>query len=162
MRNRNPIILIFSSAFLSFMLFASPVFATQSHGGIEGVYVHQFAHLSFIVSMGGLIFWLRFRRLIEQKGWRLIQISALFFLLWNLDAFLVHLLDDQLKIIEIQRIGNWEIRIDDLYGSNLLKLIYYFAKLDHLLCVPAIFFLYRGLKSLIKGQESELAQGEQP
>ncbi len=162
MKNRNFIVLFFSAASLFCLLFPSPVFATQGHGGIEGVYAHQFAHLSFIMSMGGLIFWLRFRGLIEQRGWRLIQLSALFFLLWNLDAFLVHLLDDQLNIIEVKRIGNWEIRIDDLYGSNLLRLVYYFAKLDHLLCVPAILFLYLGLKNLIKEQRSDLAQGGQP
>jgi len=26
--------------------------ATQGHGGIEGVYAHQIAHLFFIISMG--------------------------------------------------------------------------------------------------------------
>ncbi len=162
MKNRVFIVSFLTATFLSCLLFPSSALATQGHGGIEGIYAHQFAHLYFIISMGGLIFWLRFRQLILQRGWKLIQLSALFFLLWNLDAFLVHLLDGQLNLIRTQPIGNWEILIGGPSASKLLTLIYYFAKLDHLLCVPAIFFLYRGLKSLIKDQRSELAEGEQP
>jgi hypothetical protein len=162
MKNRIYIVPFLAAACLCYLLFPSRVFATQGHGGLEGVYVHQLAHLFFITSMGGLIFWLRLLKLTRQRGWKLIQLSALFFLLWNLDAFVVHLLDDQLKLIHVQRIGNWAIRIDDLYGSNLLRIIYYFARLDHLLCVPASLFLYLGLKCLIKDQESDLAERGRP
>ena len=132
--------------------------ATQGHGGIEGVYAHQIAHLFFIISMGGLIYWLRQRGLVREKGWQMIQLSAFFFILWNLDAFLVHLLDDQMNIIQVQRIGLWEIRLTDLYNSNTLKILYYFAKLDHLLCVPAIVFLYLGLKRLVREQRLNVAE----
>ena len=135
--------------------------ATQGHGGIEGVYAHQIAHIFFIISMGGLIYWLRQRRLVREKGWRMIQLSAFFFILWNLDAFLVHLLDDQLKIIEVKRLGFWKIQLTDLYNSPSLQRLYYVAKLDHLLCVPAIVFLYLGLKWLVKEQRLKFASKEQ-
>jgi len=122
--------------------------ATQGHGGIEGVYAHQFAHVFFMVSMGILIYWLRERKLVQQTGWRLIQYSALFFILWNIDTILVHALDDQFLIIQTQGVGTWQIKITDAYGHNFIKLFYYVAKLDHLLCVPALVLLYLGLKRL--------------
>ncbi len=149
--------LLFLASFLLLILTPNPVLATQGHGGIEGVYAHQIAHLFFIISMGGLIYWLRQRGLVREKGWRLIQLSAFFFILWNLDAFLVHLLDDQMKMIQVKRIGSLNIRITDLYDSNALKNLYYFAKLDHLLCVPAIIFLYLGLRRLLKDQKHDQA-----
>ena len=124
--------------------------ATQGHGGIEGVYVHQFAHLFFIISMGSLIYWLREGGLVRERGWKYIQYSAFFFILWNLDTMFVHMLDDQFNIIQVESIGTLQIRINDVFNNDGLKIIYYFAKLDHLLCVPAIFFLYIGLKHLLK------------
>ena len=154
---------LFSLASFAMMIFApNPALATQGHGGIEGVYAHQIAHLFFIISMGGLIYWLRERGLVREKGWQMIQLSAFFFILWNLDAFLVHLLDDQMEIIGVQRIGLWKIHLTDLYSSKFLKIVYYFAKLDHLLCVPAIVFLYLGLKRLVKAQRLNVAEQEQP
>jgi hypothetical protein len=38
--------------------------------------------------------------------------------------------------------------------GNFLAGIYYLAKLDHLLCVPAIFCLHRGLKQLAEAEET--------
>ena len=131
------------------VLLPNTVLATQGHGGIEGVYVHQLAHLFFILSMGILIYWLRERGLVAEKGWRYIQYAAFFFILWNIDTVLVHALDDQFKIIEVQRIGRWQIHLIDHFDSAALRTVYYLAKLDHLLCVPALVFLYLGLKRLL-------------
>lgn len=154
---------LFFLALCWLVIFApNPALATQGHGGIEGVYAHQIAHLFFIISMGGLIYWLRQRGLVRERGWQLIRLSAFFFILWNLDAFLVHFLDDQMEIIQVHRIGLWQIRLTDLYNSDILKRFYYFAKLDHLLCVPAIVFLYLGLKRLVKEQRLNAARQGQP
>ena len=130
------------------LLIPGNALATQGHGGIEGVYAHQFAHLFFIISMGILIYWLRERKLVRETGWRFIQYAALFFILWNIDTIIVHALDDQIRIIQTQSVGTWQIRIDDAYSNDFIKLFYYFAKLDHLLCVPALVLLYLGLKRL--------------
>ena len=130
------------------LLIPGNALATQGHGGIEGVYAHQFAHLFFIISMGILIYWLRERKLVQETGWRLIQYSALFFILWNIDTILVHALDDQFRIIQTRGVGTWQIQITDAYSHNFIKLFYYVAKLDHLLCVPALVLLYLGLKRL--------------
>jgi len=131
-----------------FWLVPGNALATQGHGGIEGVYAHQFAHIFFIVSMGILIYWLRERKLVRETGWRFIQYAALFFILWNIDTIFVHALDDQFRIIQTQSVGTWQIQIEDAYSHNVIKLFYYFAKLDHLLCVPALVLLYLGLKRL--------------
>jgi len=150
-------------AFFILVIFGWPLqaSATQGHGGIEGVYAHQIAHLFFIVSMGVLIYWLRDRQLVKTSGWRFIQYSALFFILWNLDAMLVHALDDQFAVVTVERIGTWQIHIDDRFGSRAVQLLYYFAKLDHLLAVPALLCLYLGLKRLLREEEKSTA-GEVP
>ena len=122
------------------------VLATQTHGGPEGVYAHQIAHLFYALSMGFFIHWLRERKLVEESGWRFIQYAAFFLILWNLDAFLVHFLEQT---------GLRSIQINAQNGNNGLETLYYLAKLDHLLCVPALFFLYLGLKRLLKASHPE-------
>jgi hypothetical protein len=139
----------FIFVFVLLLLFeADDAFATQAHSDPEGIHTHQFSHLFFMVSMGILIYWLRARNLIIELGWKYIQYSAFFFILWTLDAFTVHLLDEQLQVVTITKIDAWKIRIDNVYDSNWMTLLYYIIKLDHLLCVPALFFLYKGLKLL--------------
>jgi hypothetical protein len=127
--------------------------ATQQHGGREGLYVHQMSHIFLFASMGILIYWLRQRRLVRHIGWRYIQYAAIFFILWTSDAFLVHALDEQFMLIRTEKIGQWHIRINDAAGP--LEIIYYIGKLDHLFCVPAMYFLYRGLKHLASESDME-------
>ena len=139
------------------IFFPGLALATQGHGGIEGVYAHQMAHIFFIISLAVLIYWLRTRKLVQTNGWRLIQYSALFFILWNIDTITVHTLDDQFGIIQAETIGVWQIQIADAFDHNFLKHIYYVIKLDHLLCVPALLFLYFGLRRLIVENRHEMS-----
>lgn len=139
-----------------------PALATQAHSAPEGLYAHQLAHIFFIVSMGVLIYWLRERRLVQAAGWKYIQYSALFFILWNVDAFFVHLVEEQLGLVDIQRIGLWDIHITTPMKSQTLLWLYYAAKLDHLLCVPALLFLYFGLRRLLKDTETIISRTVQP
>ncbi len=124
--------------------------ATQAHGAPEGLYSHQLAHLFFTLSLCWLIYWLQKRRLIVQPGWRHIQYGAIFLILWNIDAFLAHFMDEQIALVSVQRLSDWQIQIDSSTGQADLAWIYYFLKLDHLLCVPALCFFYIGLKRLLK------------
>jgi len=140
--------------------FPPTVFATQSHGAPEGLYVHQLSHLFFFFSMGILIYWLRVRNLVREIGWRYIQYAAFFFILWTLDAFAAHMLDEQFQWVKVTRMDRWHIRLDS--SSNLLNIFYYIIKLDHLLCVPAIIFLYAGLKRLSASAVQETDKGEIP
>lgn len=137
-----------AAAFTVVLLPAVPALATQSHGEPEGLVAHQLAHLFFIFSMGNLAFWLRERYLTERSGWRYIQYAAIFLVLWNIDAFAVHLMDEHTAVLQISRPDTWRIGIAAESGYESLVLVYYLAKLDHLLCVPALFLLYMGLRRL--------------
>lgn len=159
---RKPVALTAIISVMAAMLFFPDLArATQGHGGIEGVYIHQLAHVFFLISMGVLIYWLRDRGLARQSGWRLIQFSAFFFILWNLNTLLVHALDDQFNVLQVERIGKWQIILTDQFDSDFLKLVYYIAKLDHLLCVPALLFLYVGLRRLLKDDNTDMQVSEQ-
>jgi len=138
-------------SFVGLLISADPVLATQTHGQPEGLYVHQMAHIFFIISMGSLEFWLRQRNLIKEKGWKYIQLSAVLFILWNINATVVHFLDEHLDILGISKIDLWHIQIQSVQGQESIAVLYYLLKLDHLLCVPAMFFLYYGLKTILKG-----------
>jgi len=147
---------------VSVVCISQPALATQAHSAPEGLYAHQLAHIFFIVSMGVLIYWLRERKLVLATGWRYIQYSALFFILWNGDAFFVHLVEEQFALVDIQRIGLWEINITTTLKSQTLLWLYYAAKLDHLFCVPALLFLYFGLRRLLKDAETIASWTVQP
>jgi hypothetical protein len=148
-KNINGQSIFFFTAF--WWIFFNPdiVMATQTHGGPEGLYAHQIAHLFYILSMGFFIHWLRERKLVEESGWRFIQYAAFFLILWNLDAFLAH---------SLEQTGLMSIQINAQNGNNGLEILYYLAKLDHLLCVPALFFLYLGLRRLLKANHPESAK----
>lgn len=137
-------------------------YATQLHSSAEGIITHQVGHLFFLFSMVVLIFTLTGKGLDKQKGWRLIQYSAVFFILWNLDAFLAHFLDNQIQSVKIETISLSQMRVVTTNDSALLVWVYYALKLDHLLCVPAMLFMYKGLSHLVAEHRSALAQKETP
>lgn len=146
---------IISKFYILLVIFCSlgmvqQAWATQVHTEPEGLYGHQIAHLFFLFSMGILIYWLREHRLVLETGWRYVQYAAFFFILWNLDAMTVHYLDNQEGIFRIINAGTWGAHIQLNTGGGLMAAIYYLVKLDHLLCVPAIIFLYGGLRQLLK------------
>jgi hypothetical protein len=143
-------------------LFPEAALAVQEHGAPEGIYSHQGAHLFFTASMGLLIYWLRQRRLVREAGWRYIQYAALFFIFWNLDAFIAHFLDEQSGLLYTAMAAPGQVRIE--VGANLSALawFYYLAKLDHLLCVPAVLFLYGGLRRLLKDAEHRRKEAGTP
>jgi len=126
------------------------VHATQMHSAKEGILVHQLGHLFFLVSMAILILTIQGKKLHMERGWRLIQYSALFFILWNLDAILVHFLDNQSSFISTRLISMSHIHIKPLEHHQGLARLYYLLRLDHLLCLPAMLFLHRGLSHLLQ------------
>jgi hypothetical protein len=130
--------------------------ATQVHVPSEGLYVHQIAHLFFALSMALLLYWLRQRKLVRDRGWRLIQLASLFFIIWNVDAFLVHILDDRSDLFRTIDAGTWHASIQFDREIEWLAFLYYLGKMDHLLCAPGMILLYFGLRSLL-----HQAQGKQ-
>ncbi len=139
-------------------LMKGTAFATQLHARAEGIVTHQFGHLFFLFSMVALIFTITGKDLARQKGWRLIQYAAFFFILWNLDAMAAHFLDNQIDAVKTLPVSFACIKIIARNDSSLLAWFYYALKLDHLLCVPAMIFLYRGISKLVDEQRAVLKE----
>jgi hypothetical protein len=134
--------------------------ATQVHVPSEGLYVHQIAHLFFAAAMAILLYWLRERQLVRQRGWRLIQLGACFFIFWNLDAFAVHILDGRSDLFTRIDLGTWHESIQFDPNLELPAVLYYLGKMDHLWCAPGMILLYFGLRSLLA--EAEKARALSP
>ncbi|MEN8210172.1 MAG: hypothetical protein ABFR31_00520 [Thermodesulfobacteriota bacterium] len=147
------LILVFAYLFL----LPAECFATQLHASSEGIITHQAGHLFFLFSMVALILTISGKNLGSQKGWRLIQYSAFFFVLWNLDAFTAHFLDNQVHAVKIENISLWTLDIVAYNDSQLLGFVYYILKLDHLLCVPAMLLLYKGISSLVNDHKKQIS-----
>ena len=121
--------------------------AFQSHPAPEGLYVHQLAHVLFIAAMGILAYWLQANGFVRQRGWRLIQVSCLLFILWNVDAFFGHWAEERVSEDVVIGEPDWTQRI---ILSSVTIGLYYARKLDHLICVPAMICLAVGIRSLYK------------
>lgn len=102
-----------------------------------------------------LIFTIRGKGLEKVKGWRLIQYAAFFFILWNLDTLAAHFIDNQIQVVKIHTLSYSRMSIETQGNSTVLAWVYYFLKLDHLFCVPAMVFLYLGVSSLVKEAYSQ-------
>jgi hypothetical protein len=127
--------------------------AFQSHPEPEGLYVHQLAHVFFIVAMAFLAYWLQANNLTEQKGWRLVQISCLLLILWNLDAMAGHWVEERVPDRSLIGEPDWTQRIN--LDTSPWVPVYYLLKLDHLLCVPAIVCLFAGIRLLFRNALKE-------
>ena len=134
---------------LAGLILPDPALAIQLHQGSEGIIVHQVGHLFFLLSMVALIFIITGRRLNREKGWRMIQYSAVLFVIWNLDTILAHFFDNQIRAVIVENVSLWQVKMTAVSGSEFLILFYHSLKLDHLFCVPAIFLFYRGLANIL-------------
>lgn len=133
-----------------FLIIPVKAFATQTHGGSEGIIVHQFGHIFFLLSMCTFVYWLNDRWFLKSEtSKRYFQLFGIFLILWNLDVIFLHFLDEQLNLVEPVRHG-FTIFIEKRADINFIEYIYYFGKMDHILCVPALFFLYRALTAMEK------------
>lgn len=128
-------------------------YALQTHGGIEGLYAHQGAHVFFMLSM--IIFALRIYKsnLTHKKSWRYLSWGVWLLCLWNLWAFTGHVLalyisNDQITTVE-------SLKTPQLMVYTWRDAMYYILKMDHFLCVPAVLFLYLGLRKMLANSTLE-------
>lgn len=131
-------------------IWARPALAVQEHGGAEGLYSHQIAHLVFFAAMVYLCIRIILSREFAHKGWRYIFFSALLFACWNADTFLVHQYRDVLDPHAFS---------GDLFGlscnfhvQSVTDLLYYLGTFDHILSFPAILLFFIGIRELIQVQ----------
>ena len=130
--------------------------ALQSHGAPEGLYVHQMAHIHYCFALGYL-FWDIRRSSFTGKGWRYLQAFCVLMLLWNINAFTGHAVDVFLDAEAITAAeGYLQSRL--LGPLTLQKMTFYITKFDHLICVPALFFLFIGLRSFYRTTEKKTVE----
>lgn len=127
--------------------------AFQSHAAPEGLYVHQLAHIFFMAALCYL-FWDIRRSSFPSKGWRFLQLFCVLMVLWNIVTFTGHWAGSFIdKGSFVTASGYLSTKIAG--PIDMTKLVYYFAKLDHIFSVPALFCLYLCLRSLYKASCKE-------
>lgn len=126
--------------------------ALQVHAGSEGLYVHQMAHVFFLAAMVFLFYILFKHPLGHGKAWVYLRLSLLFFSVWNVNAIITHSLE--LTIPSESLVVQKGVLPYYLCASlTVARWIYYVGKFDHLLCVPAMFFLTMALKTFCHDAE---------
>jgi hypothetical protein len=142
------------AAILALLLSFLPdqAFAVQTHGDAEGYFVHQMAHVVFAAALVFLLYALWRQPIGTGRGWFFFKCSLLFFLLWNVDAFVVHDLEARLPEGALTESGPiWSHRLNPPY--SLGKIIFYLGKFDHIFSLPAIIFLVLSLRAFCRKAE---------
>lgn len=130
--------------------------ALQSHGPPEGLYVHQMAHVHFILALGYLYWDIR-RSSFVGKGWGYLQVFCLLMLCWNVVAFIGHAVAGHVDAQAFSAVGGYlHGRIHGPY--DLQTIAFYIAKYDHIIAVPALFFLYMGMRTLYHSVEKHAGE----
>ncbi len=144
--------------FLLVAVLCREALALQTHGGSEGVVVHQLAHIQYLGALGYL-FWDIRRSTFSGVGWLYLQRFCLLMMVWNAIAFIGHFAQKALP--------DGAISTEDGYLSALLllpvsfgKMIYYVTALDHLVCAPALFFLFLAMRSFYLSLDSQKKEEE--
>jgi len=140
------------------LLLPGQAWALQAHGAPEGLYVHQMAHVHFIIALAYL-YWHISRSTFTGQGWRYLLAFCVLMILWNVLTFVGHAADGLLSPDAITTTGDYlHERIIGPLGPE--KILYYIAKFDHLLAVPALFFLFVGMRSLYRAVEKHAGEAE--
>lgn len=148
MPKRELSLILFFLPLIMALLCPGEALALQVHGEPEGVYVHQMAHLHYIFALG-YFFWDLRRTSFTGRGWRYLQLFCLLMACWNALAFVGHLADLYLDPQALLQTDCY-LQTQLLSPMTLNKYLYFITKLDHLIYVPALFFLFLGLRSFYR------------
>lgn len=143
---KTVVFFIIWSALLLVAVISRPAHALQTHVAPEGLYVHQVGHVLFAIAMLGFAFRIRQSRLSKEKSWRLMSTGAVLFALWNGWAFLGHILESLIPLTHFSRDSAGLKSILDVYSP--VDILYYFFKMDHFICFPALLFIYIALRKM--------------
>jgi signal transduction histidine kinase len=138
-----------------FVLFLIPAkaWAIVPHA-YQGIYIHQMGHVFFILSCLFISWVILKKNLHKEKGWRYILFAEVFFVLWNIDAFIGHISEywiEPSQIIGSREGWNYFKREIILEGRDYL---YYVTKHDHIWLVPGMLMFYLGLREHLKKERS--------
>ncbi len=70
-------------------------------------------------------------------------------------------MDNQIQVVRIETLSVTRLAVVTQPDSQLLAVVYYFLKMDHLWCVPAMIFLFLGLDTLLKTQRESRQKSRQ-
>lgn len=155
--------------------------ALQVHAGSEGLYVHQMAHVFFLAAMV-FLFYILFRHpLGHGRAWAYLRLSLLFFSVWNVNAIITHSLEltipqESLVVQKDSIPQDFDVNADLVQHSQapvaqkavlpyylcapptFERWVYYVGKFDHILCVPAMFFLAMALRTFCHEAERRVEE----
>ena len=124
---------------------SDPAWAVQAHGQAEGPVVHLMAHLLLFVALLLLLYVLHTKPPDTGLSWRSLKLALFFFLLWDVDHLFIHwFAGDMYADIRdsgVSLVGDYFVG-----PRTLLNFFYYLGRFDHLLCVPALWFLTSALR----------------
>jgi len=127
--------------------------AFQAHGAPEGLCVHQMSHVLFVCGLAYLYWHTRRTAALTSKGWGYLRVYCVLHILWNILAFTGHAIETTLTPDDFLNSGSWgAVMLEPL---TLPKVVFYIAKMDHLLCVPAAFFLLIALRTFYLEHKGE-------
>ncbi len=139
---------------LVLLLATQPAWAIQTHGDPEGLIAHQLGHIVFLGAMIFVLIQLRRRGLGAQPGFSRLAWAAILFGVWNVLTFVGHIAEENLPATAIDRQAGHLGRT--LHITDLNGLVFYLAKLDHLVLVPAFLLLYLALRTFRRQQVGNL------
>lgn len=155
MKNPRRFLTLPSLTFL-LLLPAADAWALQPHGGGEGLYIHQMAHVFFIGTLTYLYLHTRWSQDPVSRGWRYLRIFCVLLFFWNLMAFIGHETAVHLSSDDFSDLETWNEKL--IHPLSALKLIHYIAKMDHFLTVPALLALFFSLRSFYQEARGETAK----
>ena len=120
-------------------------YALQAHG-YKGLYVHQGAHIFFILAMLSFIFRIHNSKLKKRAEWKWISHGALLLSLWNVWAFTGHVIEIYIPAENIKLLAGKQV--PSILISSWKEVAYFILKMDHLVSVPAVICFYFGIKKI--------------
>ena len=137
------------------LLGATPAMAVQVHGPPEGYFAHMMAHIFYSAALIFFLFILHKKPPNHGMSWKYLKLSLFFFLLWNFDTFTVHWISHELPNEAF--ISGQNLLEDKLaYPLTFDRILYYAGRFDHLLCLPAIWFLMHALGDFCRAVEQRI------
>ncbi len=133
------------SAFVCCLLLPQAAMALQTHSQPEGIYVHQMAHILYVAALGYL-YWDTQRSAFSDRGWTYLRIFCVLTIFWNVLALVGHAATQNMHSDDFATTHGYLLSKINT-PITLIKIVYYAAKLDHLLMVPAMFFLFLSMRS---------------
>ncbi len=130
--------------FLSLFLFwgATPAWAVQSHGGAEGLVSHQVGHVLFFVGMVILLA-RQYHKKLVGPGWREFKVFLFLIIAWNCLTFIGHWMRET---VDMDKFIKANTHIEGFQATTAYDFLFYITRLDHILLVPAFFFLLMAVK----------------